>query len=181
MCKENYHLFKCKQFRELFIDQHKKLILRHHRSFKCLTPGHKSYNRSSKYTCGKYHRKHNEFLLIEFKSNSSFSSTMQGAHHTNLNDATVYFWIINAIFHVKVHADNGWVHLFRVFLDQGSESFFISEGLVQILNSKYQRINTLFCGVWGELMSYDQTSIHAGFSIITLRDLHTTCKTEGRS
>ncbi|XP_033228908.1 uncharacterized protein LOC117180520 [Belonocnema kinseyi] len=197
MCQENHHLFKCKQFRELSIDQRKELVLRHHCCLNCLTPGHKPYNCSSKYTCRKCHRKHNTLLHIEFKSNSNSIATMpvltsantlaisspvagtsntglvineisdspplkiQGAHHTNLNDATVYFWnnkcdlsrsTLLATAVVNIRADNGRVNACRVLLDQGSECCFLSERLVKILNPKYQRVNALVYGVGGDMM-----------------------------
>ena len=75
MCKESHHLFKCKQFRELSIDQRKELALRHYCCLNCSTPGHKPYDCPSKYTCAKCHRKHNTLLHFEFKANSDVTST----------------------------------------------------------------------------------------------------------
>ena len=72
LCKENYPLFKCDQFRALSVEWRKELVTHHHGCFNCFTPGHRPFNCSSKLKCSKCGRKHNTLLHV---SNSKQDAT----------------------------------------------------------------------------------------------------------
>ena len=69
-CKENHSLFKCNDFRALPTDKIKEFVLQKYACVNCLTPGHKPYDCSSKFSCAKCRRKHNTLLHSENKDRS---------------------------------------------------------------------------------------------------------------
>lgn len=65
LCKEPHKLYSCQNFRDLPIEERRKLISDENLCFNCFGKAHSAMNCRSKYSCHKCHKRHNTLLHLE--------------------------------------------------------------------------------------------------------------------
>jgi hypothetical protein len=145
ICKQQHHLYQCKEFLALSVTQRVGEIKKHQLCLNCLRAGHISENCLAG-NCKTCHKKHNS--LLHFGTTESVSSDQQftvasPTHHVQTHDKNIV--LSTAI--VQVTDKNGNKHQLRALLDSGSQSNFLTENAAQKLGCHLNKLNLPIIGI----------------------------------
>jgi hypothetical protein len=145
ICKQQYHLYQCKEFLALSVTQRVGEIKKHQLCLNCLRAGHISENCLAG-NCKTCHKKHNS--LLHFQTTGSVPSDQpltvaSATHHVQTHDKNIV--LSTAI--VQVTDKNGNKHQLRALLDSGSQSNFLTENAAQKLGCHLNKLNLPIIGI----------------------------------
>ncbi|XP_063913270.1 uncharacterized protein LOC135129931 [Zophobas morio] len=146
-CKQSHNIYNCQGFLDLSVEQRYSEIKRRKLCVNCLRGGHKLETCASS-NCRKCHKRHNSLLHFENSSSESEPST-SSSKITSSNCAQILnknITLSTAV--INVLGKNGKQVQFRILLDNGSVSNFITERAVKILGlQNLHNINLPLIGI----------------------------------
>lgn len=157
-CKAGHHIFTCKDFVKLPVDQRRDFVKKRHLCYNCLVPSHSVYTCKQRTSCRICRRKHHS-LLHEFRpiNQEEVEHTTQTNSQPEQNITTAHFAkeqsghsVLLATAQVEIKSRDGNTHLLRALIDQGSEASFVSARVVEVLGLKKTHINGVVSGVGEE-------------------------------
>ncbi|CAD6235401.1 GSCOCG00007880001-RA-CDS, partial [Cotesia congregata] len=86
VCDEKHRLYTCDKFRELTVEERRKVVLNAQLCFNCFGNNHTVKLCRSKGTCRKCLKRHNTLLHIENTDNSSVSPKSESNNNNNNNN-----------------------------------------------------------------------------------------------
>ncbi|CAH2084595.1 unnamed protein product [Euphydryas editha] len=154
MCHEIHYLNQCKRFNLMTPKQRQDFVQTSKLCFNCLSSTHAVVKCRQSFSCKKCGRRHHTMLHFERENQepasslekaaaASSSEPKQDRASTTRGDThiTTTFSrgelqpnsVLLATAKVKVFRSNGFKHIIRALLDQGSQASFVSESTVQLL------------------------------------------------
>jgi hypothetical protein len=177
LCKQNHSLFQCQQFRAMSPEDRISKTKSLSACLNCLRSGHIGRDCSSQSTCRRCGKRHHTLLHCETKKNSS-----QTSHFTACNAAkpavlspvpiatssipplvpATQKLLKTAL--VKILDASGRFQTCRAFLDDGSESSFISEHCASSLGLKKVHEQTRIKGLMGGKLGVSKAKVNITLS-----------------
>lgn len=187
VCNQNHWIYFCSIFDGWVIPERRKFIDRTNRCINCLQE-HPNEPCRSKYRCKICKEKHNTKLhedntvTAHIGANDMISDNISESHESAIVNATIHTENVRskllATALVQVKDKFGISHTLRAFIDQGSESAFITERVAQLLCLPRKRehvpllgMNDVPLGSASTSVNIEINSIHDKSFVITTRAL----------
>ena len=157
LCELRHPLYACKQYRQLPHDDKLALLREQGLCMNCFRKGHIARKCPAASMCTKCDRPHHTLLhMEEGKLNPDKKTSINVSTHASLTNTPSTALLITC--QVKVTASNGAVSIARALLDTGSLTLFISEHLVQLLQSSRRRSTSRVSGI-GDILYHASRGI----------------------
>jgi len=164
-CKESHYLHKCKAFGSLPVSERKDFVIQNKLCFNCFFKDHSAKNCKMSFVCSDCGKKHHRLLHIPGESTSKVqvvSNTEDVSPPTSTTSSSVCsnqsrsssLALLGTLM-VTADDSSGQKQNCRVFLDDGSESHFISEQCMSFLGLKRRKTCVNVNGIGGK---HSQTS-----------------------
>ncbi|XP_055585087.1 uncharacterized protein LOC129737941 [Uranotaenia lowii] len=160
-CSGTHMLHECATFRKMSIASRDKLVRNNSLCRNCLRHGHLAADCTSRFLCRGCKGKHHTMVCYRSESNAeSKGSNSQGGNPNGSGEGTRIrettsanlsghrtSSVLLATAVVLVEDDNGVSHPARALLDSGSESNFVSESLIQLLQVQRRQADVSVQGI----------------------------------
>ncbi|XP_055585069.1 uncharacterized protein LOC129737925 [Uranotaenia lowii] len=160
-CSGTHLLHECATFRKMSIASRDKLVRNNSLCRNCLRHGHLAADCTSRFLCRSCKGKHHTMVCFRSESNTeSKGSSLQGGNPNGSGEGTRIrettsanlsghrtSSVLLATAVVLVEDDNGVSHPARALLDSGSESNFVSENLMQLLQVQRRQADVSVQGI----------------------------------
>ncbi|XP_045503995.1 uncharacterized protein LOC123700724 [Colias croceus] len=149
-CKGEHYIFNCKEFVNQSVDARQEFVKKNYLCYNCLQPNHNVYQCKQRKTCRVCGRKHHSLLHKVRLTHTDEDEQPQPEQ----NITTAHFsreqpdqQVLLATAQVMVKAKNGYTHMLRALIDQGSEATFVSARAAALLGCTKSKINGVVSGV----------------------------------
>ncbi|XP_058128652.1 uncharacterized protein LOC131292908 [Anopheles ziemanni] len=151
LCKADHHIARCERFAKMSLSERQQIAKVESLCFNCLGKEHQARFCKAQSRCGNCQKRHH--TLVCNKTNPITPRTESSISATTYIQAPVdsqppqekMIWLSTA--QVLICNDEGREFPARALLDQGSQSNFMSERLVQQLKLKKRRLNKPLSGI----------------------------------
>ncbi|KAJ8981408.1 hypothetical protein NQ317_010347 [Molorchus minor] len=148
LCKENHLLFQCPNFLKMPTNKRYSVVKTHHLCTNCLKSSHKTSDCKG-ISCKKCHKRHHTLLHFDNvqEDTNNASTSEETTVQTVAGHASANANILLSTAVIKVQDKFGNYHMCRVLLDSGSQSNFITQSLVNKLQTEQLNLNIAVSGL----------------------------------
>lgn len=171
-CEQPHPIYFCEKFKTMKVNERSELVKRKSLCILCLRSNHKVNECTYKKMCPSCGKKHNGMLHFgerneqknvkkSYMTMTNKESNNDSSDDDNINNVQMASYTVNnasekigtllATAIIKIKTSTGWSEQFRVLIDQGSMTSFISERLVKYLNLKQKKTNINILGIAGSV------------------------------
>ncbi|XP_072934871.1 uncharacterized protein [Epargyreus clarus] len=148
-CQNNHHIFQCKDFSKLPVEQRQDFVKTQRLCYNCLIPNHNAFKCKQTTSCRICKRKHHSLLhhSRDVKETSQPAVSIEPCITTAHVSHNPGHQVLLATAQVEVSSSYGHKHLLRALIDQGSEASFVSARVVDLLGLSKTNIDGIVSGV----------------------------------